>query len=823
MSFVLLISLFITGVVFGQHPGGMPGGAQVQKTIKGTLVDSITGNAISYASVAVYRMRDTSLAGGTITDDKGNFQVVGLSFGRYFLRITFVGYRPIEKSSIIITPQSPDVIDIGKVQIALHSGVLPEVVIEGTKPYIEMNLEKKVVNVEQDINVTGGTALDVLQTIPSVSVDMDGNVSYRGSQNVTILIDGRPAHFAGSRKAMLEQIPANMIQSVELISNPSAKYDPEGTAGIINIVLKQRKTQKFSSQLNANVNSLLGYSVGGMVSFGKGKTNVLLGADHRYDIRYGSGKSERFNYLSEPYYILQKINSKAFSTGNSFRFNFDYFPAAGLTIGLSSNLNVWNSDDSSQIKVEEKDSELLYRRNYININDNAHEHYMLQFALNVLKKFSTPGNQLQMDVNYSSGHFDGLNHQLRTFYSNDWTAIDSLLRMIEVHSAFSKNSTLVSKLDYSYPFNEKSKVETGLHYTGRMMNNDSKYYKGLETHESLPYDSLRSNVFEFKELIYASYVIFSHKFEKIAFSGGIRYEHVETEPILKGDTNDYFRSYRSFYPSGSVTYSLSKGKDLQISYSKRVNRPSFHSLSPFVDYSDAPNLRGGNPYLKPEYIHSVELSYMHLLRKGSIMPSIFYKHTIDLISRYRQNYQDTFSLVTYQNLANANTYGIELVFNYVPHKSVRLNGSGNLVRTHLNATNLDPDLTQEGFDYGGSFMANINLIKNLDIQLSSFYRSGNIIAQGRRSGMFSVNAGVRYKLLNDKLIASLNVRDIFNTMGFRVRMEDKNFRFSMDRRWESRILTAGIIWQINPERMPRERDRRRNMNREDSSTEYEMF
>lgn len=819
---IFLLALFQFHAVMSQHPGGtVTGGQQVQKSIQGFLIDSLTQKPIPYASVALYRMRDTSLVGGAITDDKGYFRINGVSFGRYMVRITFVGYRPVERSPIMVTPQSPDPVDLGRLQITFRSSDLPEVVIEGTRPYIEMNLEKKVVNVEQDVSVTGGTALDVLQTIPSVSVDMDGNVSYRGSQNVTILIDGRPAHFAGSRKAMLEQIPASSIQSIELISNPSAKYDPEGTAGIINIVLKQRKSQNFSSQLNTNLNSLLGYSGGGMISFGSSKTNVTIGIDHRYDVRPGSGRSERYNFITEPYYILQNITSFSNSTGNSGRFNIDYFPISGLTLGLNANVNQWNSFGTTESKVEEKNSMMQFRRNYQNNNENNNKHLMFQGGMNVMKKFAKPGHQIQLDMNYSQGNFDAMNNQLRSFYDEDWMLIDSLIDLLDVHNSWSRNSTFAGKLDYTLPLNDSTKLESGIHLTMRSMHSDNKYYKGLVNQEFLPFDSLRSNVFDFSERIYATYAIFTSRHKKITFSGGIRYEFVETEPSLKGDTNRYYRTYHSIYPSGSVTYNISRGQDLQLSYSKRVNRPSFHSLSPFIDYSDAPNLRGGNPYLKPEYIHSVELSYMRMFQKGSVIPSVFYKHTVNLISRYRQNYLDTFSLVTFLNLARANTYGFELVLNYNPLKFIRLSGSGNVARTHLNANNIEADLNQEGFLYGGSVMGTVVIRKKLDVQLSSFYRSGNVLIQGRRSGMFSVNTGLRYKILNDKLIASLNVRDIFNTMGFKVFMEDPTFRFNMERKWASRVVTLGLVWQINPERMPRDRERRRS--RDDVSSDDDMF
>jgi hypothetical protein len=820
MKIIIHIILFLFAFhISAQQQGQMQ---QPNKTIQGHVIDSITGKPLEYASVAAFRMRDSMLVSGAITNNKGFFAIPQITPGRYMLRVTFVGYKTTEFGPFMLTAQTDDVMDVGKINMPLSSASLNAVEIIGEKPFVEMNLDKKVVNIEGNVNITGGTAIDVLETVPSVTVDMDGNVSFRGSQNVTILIDGRPANFAGSRKAVLEQIPASMIESVELITNPSAKFDPEGTSGIINIVLKKRKTQNTSLITSLNANTNMGYSANVAINHGFKKVNVYGSYDFRRDRRIGEGFVKRYSFSGPVYYQEQISESESYSMGHSLKAGADYFLNSRNTLGFSVNANVFSSESESHNKNSEEDIYLSFIRNYRNDNTGDNSHRMLNGNVYYTKKFENPKQLLQLDLNLSNGDFISNTYQTRQSYDVDWLLIDTLGAWLEKIQSESKNYTILGKLDYTHPFGEVAKLETGSHVTIRTLKSDNFYFTGDDTFETLPLDPIRSSNFSFLENVFALYSNFSGKFgTNWSYSAGLRFEYAQADPKTPTDTMSYLNDYYSVYPTAALTRKIRDGEEIQITYGKRVNRPGFHSLSPFIDYSNSPNLRGGNPYLKPEYIHSFEIGYMKLWQKTSLMPSLFYKRTLDLISRYRINYLDSFSLATYRNIASADAFGLEVILNQTVTTWWRFNLSGSLFRTTINGENIDADLTTSDFSYSGNFNSSVKLYKSLDWQVNAMYRGPRIMLQGKRDGMFFVNTGLRYQAIENKLTLSLNLRDIFNTMQFKVFMEDDTFTFDIRRKWQSRVLTVGLTWQLNAKNGSTERSRRRGG--DDGMNDDDMF
>jgi outer membrane receptor protein involved in Fe transport len=816
-TFLLILSLH-SFAQQGSHGGS--GQQTANKTIQGIIVDSISGRPLQFASVAAFRMRDSSLVSGAITDIKGFFTIPDLTYGKYMLRITYVGYKTKEFGPITFNPQAGDTYNAGKIDISLSSASLDAVVIVGEKPFIEMDLDKKVVNVADNVNISGGTAIDVLETVPSVTVDMDGNISYRGSENVTILIDGRPANFSGSRKAALEQIPANMIESIELITNPSAKYDPEGTSGIINIVMKKRKGENTSLITSVNVDSRLGYSGNVAVNHGFKKVSLYASYDYRHGVRSSSGTITRYNYISSPYLQEQESENSSLSDGHSFKIGADYFANIKNTFGFSLNGNIRASSSEGISLNHDFDSGLMNIRNYMNETFDDDTHGMMNGNVYYTRKFSKPGHILQVDLNYSEGNFISFSDQFKDYYTEEWMLIDTIETWLETINSESLNSTILGKIDYTLPFNENSKLETGTHFTRRTMNSDNSYYAGYSSLESLPFDTSRSSEFSFEENVLAAYANYAGKFKKWNYSAGLRFEYASAIPSVSNDTASYVNDYLSVYPTAAISRKIREGEEIQLTYSKRVNRPSFHSLSPFIDYSNSPNLRGGNPYLKPEYIHSVELGYMKIWKKTSLMPSVFYKRTVDLISRYRVTYLDSFSLATYANIASADAFGLELILNQTITKSWKLNLSGSVFKTSINGENLDSDLTAEDFSYSGNLNSTVKITKKLDLQINAMYRGPSVMLQGKRSGMFFVNAGLKYQAIENALTLSLSMRDIFNTQKFNVTMQDETFLFIVDRKWQSQMVTFGITWQINPKNGQSEKKRTRS---DEGMSEDDMF
>lgn len=812
--------------IFSQHPSmqQMP----ADKAISGLVLDSLTKKPLEFASVAAFRVRDSSLVGGTLSDINGKFTITNLTPGRYFLRINFVGYKTTDIGPIMISPQSTGTQDVGALFVPLSSINIGEVVIATDRPFVEFNLDKRVVNIEGNITVMGGTALDVLETVPSVDVDMDGNVSYRGSQNVTILIDGRPAQFSGeSRKAALEQIPAETIETIELITNPSAKFDPEGTAGIINIVLKKKRVIKPTVIATITAGTTDKYS--GNISYSQGTSKMRFFVNYSYNNnrRLSTGESVRESKMNIRTFLHEQFGeSNSHSIGHSLRLGSDIYLNSKNTIGFSVNGNISGSDFNSFNNNTSKNQNLLFLNNYQNLGNGYRDHIMGSANLFYSKRFTKPSRTLNFDVNYSLANFDSEEYNYIDFWDENWDhKIDSILTQKERNFSGSNTSTILAKVDYTHPIDSIRKIETGTHLTMRSMTSSNVMSTALGQ-QNYYLDANRSIDFNFNENVLASYINYSQMHGKWSFSGGLRFEVASTDPQLIGDTTNYQRTYTSFYPSAAITKKIKEGEELQLTYGKRVNRPDFHSLSPFIDWSNSPNLRGGNPLLNPEYIHSVELGYMRIWKKSSIMPSVFYRRTVDLISRYRQNYLDTLSLATYANIASADALGFEFIYSQTVTSWWRFNMSASVFHTKVNGKTInglpsESDLTNDDFSWSSRINSNMKLMKNMELQLNASYRGPRVMLQGKRHGMFMSTLGLKYALLDNKLNINFRVSDIFNTQRFRVETEDESFKFTMNRRWESRVFYLGVTFQINPVASRTDRNNRRM--EENNMMEDDMF
>jgi len=808
MKKLILIFLLFPTIIFGQ-PDGLQ---QANKEIFGAILDSVSNWSLEYASVAAFRLRDSSLVSGAITDNNGNFAIKELTYGRYFLRINYVGYKEKTVGPYVINQSVGDKLDVGNISINLSASSLSEITVSADKPFIEMRLDKRVVNVEGNITVMGGTALDVLQTVPSVSVDMEGTVSLRGSENVTILIDGRPSTLTGaSRRATLEQIPANTIESIEIITNPSAKYDPEGTSGIINIVLKKRKGEDTNIITSVNIGTGDKYSANVNISHSAKKFNTYLNYDFSDHARTHNGDLFRQTYnLINSQYHYQYSEGTSNRGGHTVKLGGDYFLNQKHSVGFFVNGNISERNSNFLITNTEKDTSKNITNEYNNNTLDFNDHNSYDINMNYIGKFAKPFQQLNMDINYSSGIYDGLQSNHYHYLLTESNIYDSIL-------SESASSNILAKADYTHPFGVNKKLETGIHVNLRNMESDNKHYSG--NIQPLSLEPAKSSKFIFDEDIYAIYGNYSQSMEKWSFSLGTRLEQVFSTPNLAGDTTSYNNDYFSIFPTAAISRKIKEGEELQLSYSKRINRPHTHALNPFINYSLFPNLRSGNPYLKPEYIHSVELSYMKMWKTTTLMPSVFYRHTIDLITRYRKEYMDTLSLATMENVGKANSYGVELIVSQTLAKWWKMNISGSFFMTRLNAENIEAELTNDSYSWSSRMNSVIKVMKNLEFQTTIMYNGPRIMPQGQRKAMFFVNTGLKYSILDNKLQFSLRLNDVFNTFKFGAIMDEPTFYFNITHNFESRILYFGVTYQLRSNGK-QTRDRKKQ---EDGMMDYDMF
>ncbi|HIE16537.1 MAG TPA: hypothetical protein EYP69_06400, partial [Bacteroidales bacterium] len=534
--------------------------------IKGKVLDNQTKQAVEYANITLFKYRDSSLYAGTITNAEGIFTFEHLHYGRYYLKIDFIGYKSKIISNIKVTPKTSTVfLDHIYYEPSIHK--LDEVTISDNKALVEYKLEKKVINVEQDLSSIGGNAIDVLKNVPSVQVDMDDNVSIRGSSNITILIDGKRSAFSNSED-VLQQIPVSSIASIELITNPSAKFDPDGLAGIINIILKKNKKRGVNLTLSANGGTSQRY--GGSVDFNIriAKWNFFTSYNIRNNMRKFTGSTNQTNYFDNDstVYLTQLGNKKRIRFSQSIRNGIDFYPNENSTISLSSAIRFGNYLSDGLTNYSEKDTDNISLSYFDIYNKDTANTYSLEISLTWEKIFDNPEQKLSANINYST----------RKEYKEGW--LDnyfSIYDMLPSDSVYFQQNTTngfhnlsFAQVDYTHPFNEFSKLEMGI--KSSIDNYDDDYVFMNLVAGKWEDDTNTTNHFIYKEKIYAVYSIFSSRIFGLDYLAGVRLEQVYRNSEQKTSNEDFEDSYFNYFPSLHISKKINKKNQVQISYSRRI-------------------------------------------------------------------------------------------------------------------------------------------------------------------------------------------------------------------------------------------------------------
>ncbi len=802
--FIVIVGL-ISGLNSFAQPGGMP---EVNFQVSGVVIDSLSGKPIEFATVALISLKDSSVAGGSITDASGKFTFNSKQPGRFYLRVNFMGYANKNIGPLMMKPGSGPLFDQGNILISPTSTALSGVDIVAEKPLIELSIDKKVVNVSQNLTSTGGTALDVLREVPSVEVDQDGNVSLRGSENVTILIDGRPSTMTGAnRRAALEQIQASSIESVELITNPSAKYNPEGMTGIINIILKKKKGTGLNSLLSLNAGSRNKYNGSFSLSYSTDKYTVFGSYDYGNRSNTGTGWSNRTTYaLTDSYFLHQDFTDNGHDQSHSMKIGGEYYFSPKLILSGSLNAHFSNGLDREEAlnytKNPSQELTSVYRNDVVEQDGRRN----FDLTTNLKKRFAKPKNEISFDYSLSIGSSYDSSFNRMTYLENDMVTFASDEPLWSSTYAPLDNRIMTMKADYVYPFNDSTKLESGYDGSLRFIDADNKYFNYVFAESEWLFNDTTSNHFLYDENIHAIYLNYSTKVKKWGFSAGSRIEMASTN-AREADSTDNKRSYFSWYPTGAISYKLSKLQEIQLTYSRRVNRPDFRSLNPYRDYSSYPNIRGGNPYLDPEYINSFEISYAYYSKIGTIMPSVFYKQINDVMSRYRQNINDSVYLMTWENYNSAVSYGLELIYTAKLTKWWNTNISGQYYKLEIDGSNVETSITGESYGWQVRTGNTFRFPNKWEGQLSFFYNGPRFTGQGTRQAFMMSDLAIKKSFLKDKLSLSLRVQDVLNSMKFNVLFSEADYEMEMMRRHEGRTFFVGLTWKLSGDYKSKERKR----------------
>lgn len=752
--------------------------------IKGIVIDEAANEPLPFAQVAIYSNADQEgpALEGTTSDDNGHFSLNIKPEEGLELRVVFIGYAteavPLDMNT------AGKQLNVGRIFMQIAAGEIEGVEIEGRRSFMTTNLDKRVFDVRQNIVSEGGTAEEALQNIPSVSVDMDGGVSLRGSNNVTIWINGKPsALIGGDRNAFLDQLPASEIDRIEVITNPSSKYDADGTGGIINIILKKDRKAGTNGSFTSAVGTRNKTNQNLLLNHRQGKLTLGLSYSFNYREVFLERESERTNFLpNNTFTNSQDFFAKSIDRNHVGRFTADYELENGHSIGVSagggvSNRHQFERDDYLFTDVNDDPFNEFTRR-----GENYRLRNTYEFDLSHRKDFSEKGREWtsSFSYSYSDQNEDQFIRQIQDAVYRPGSESDSLYQ--ENFLNMNQNTFLTVQTDYVHPLSENSLFETGAKTIVRTI--ETGLERQIERNGDFVKDDRVSNEFRFTEAVHAAYINYQNKWGNLRFQGGLRGEMAMTESEQLTLDTAYPYNYANLFPSAFISYDIGKGSKLQASYTRRINRPSFRTLNPFVDVTDPLNFRRGNPTLIPEFYDSYEIGVEKMTDVHTITGSVYYRGTNNQITRFRRlldpneplaNGDDGITITSFENLVTARSVGVEGVYILNLGRKLNAQTSFNYFYRTLEGENIQADLNNEGQSWNARGNMNWSPTDRFSFQLSFFYWGPGPTPQGRRLAIYGMDAGAKYDFWNKKASISLRVSDVFNTRRFRLEIEDPAF------------------------------------------------
>lgn len=790
--------------------------AQSPASVKGQILDLSTKKPIDFANIALINSASGQTTKTAQSDLQGNFTITGIVAGSYSLKISFLGYKPFVKDSINVSENAQ--IDLGQLAMVKNkANVLKEVTIQGQRNTMQLGVDRKVFNVEQSLVSEGGSATDLLANVPTVSVDIDGNVNLRGSGSVRVLIDGKPSAIGGGDMAtVLQALPASSIETIELITNPSAKYDPEGQTGIINIVLKKNKKVGINGAVSLSAGTQENYNVNTNLSYRDGNVNVYGNYGFRYGTRLGGGFNNT-SFLNDGQ-TFNTSSGKRSGLGNTAKVGIDYYINNKTTIGVSANINARDSEDSDEINY-------IYQ-NYLNATTNGTsfrtsaeegEDKGYDLTLDFTRKFKRQGEELIANFSFGESFEDEGENFNQNFYYPGRLNTDSIDRRKNINTE--ERTSYNIQADYTLPFSKQQKFETGYRTTIRLGDDGQISDQYNPANGLFERDYSLTNDFSSEDIVHAVYASYQNQItEGFGFQTGLRaeqaylnteYTGIEEETLkptsAKGNL-DYFR----IYPSIFLTQKFKGENQIQLSYTRRVNRPRGWQVNPFINVSDPNNLRQGNPNLKPEDIHSVEFSYMKFWKSLTLTSTLFTRQVNDVVQSYRTVLNGDTTLSQYINISKTQASGLEVISRADISKGFNITANFNVFYNKFFGSEQYGLKPNDGYSWNANLTSGFQLPLNLSGQINMNYIAPRIMAQGRSREMFGLDAALRLDMLKKKGSLSFNIRDVFNTRKWSMVTETNQFVSEFERRMQGRQATLTFSYRFGKSDLPQ----RKRTNRE---------
>ncbi|MGS2740657.1 TonB-dependent receptor domain-containing protein [Sinomicrobium sp. M5D2P17] len=744
--------------------------------ITGKVIDEGLQEPIPYASVVARSAADNEIITGGITNDDGTFELKGLPDGQLIFEVQYIGYKTFHKQVNI--PSDSHKVNLGTITLEENVAELEGVDVVAERSTIEQKIDRKVINVGKDLTTTGATASEIMNNIPSVNVDQDGNLSLRGNQNVRVMVDGKLSNVPIAQ--LLKQIPSTSIKKIELITNPSAKYNPEGMSGIINIVLHKNANIGFNGNVNLGLteaeNAKFNSSVD--LNYRNGKFNVYGSYGNNIGKYNNKGRLFRDEENME-----QRFTFKSNNKSHLYKAGLDFYLNDKNTISFFTNQNTFDGkeDGGSNINYFDDDTR-SFMQSIFSDNSNHSQQYNFDYK----RDFAKEGHNIELEVDHNRFSDDGM-------MDNTFRGPSEVPDFID--NTDTKRQQTTANLDYVNPLSEKSKLELGAE--ARLFETNLDFNStGMSFNSEGELVPTPSTKFDYTMDIYSAYATFGQNFEKWSYQLGARFENVE----VKADTNTvraFTDKYTQVYPSAFVTYSPSEKNQYQVSFSRRVDRPGIGQVNPIRKWSTPLVSQFGNESLTPQFTNSIEVNYTRRLKEGSITAGVFYRRIEDEINQtlYADPTDENRLILTFDNFDDNSSYGLELSGNYKPLKWWNFNTSFDLF-TQTQKGYLDTEYAEvENTSYNFRMSNNFTVTKKLTLSLFGFYRGRNKSLQFDAKPMYFINTGARYAFADGKGSVSLNINDIFNTMRFAFdsdRPISQSGRFT----WESNSVYLGLSYRF---------------------------
>ena len=808
-----LLLVIITCTVFAQRPNNYQNITKIK--ISGNITDSETSEPLEYATISLVNERFPNRIQGGITDENGNFDIE-IFPGKYNITLEYIGFQKVTLENRIIRETTL----LGDFKLNINSESLNEVELIGERTEVEIRLDKRIYNVGKDITVRGGSVTDVMDNIPAVSVDVEGNISLRGNDNVRILINGKPSGLVGlSGSAALRQLPAESIEKVEVVTSPSARYEASGTAGIINIILKKDELIGFNATFiaNAGIPEYLGGTA--TLNWRTKRLNIFSTTTYRDQKSLGGGvfNSEYFNGDLPSSFANETRDYDRIRKNYFVNLGAEYYINDKTSLTISGFIRDSNNTSDANTEIDDLNANGDVLSSVDRLQEEAEEDNSSQFTANFTKKFNDDGHELVAEI------------QLQKSTEDEFADISNSDSPSETAGTLESQKRNLFQLDYVWPIDKNTQFEFG--YRGDFSSQENDYEIAIKENGRFILDSNLSNVLLFEQNINALYTQFGAKINKFSYLLGLRMENTNIV-IDQKTTNDFKeKKYTNFFPTVNLSYEFSEEENITLGFSRRIRRPRSWSLNPFPSRSSVTFFRQGNPDLDPSYSSTFDFGYLKRWEKLTLNGSAYYQKATQVITRITEATGEVVRVsedpiieipslrATSINLAENNRLGTEFTLTFTPSRKFRLSGNFNIFNSETIGTYNNQVFDAEIVSWFARINSNVTLPKGWTAQLRGFYRGPNATAQSKSKGFFVLSGAINKDVLNKKGTLSFNASDLLNSRFYRNTTTTKLFTNYSEFQWRRPSYVMTFTYKINERKNQR---RKRGQNYGDGGDDVEF-